>query len=201
MSERRVSTNRRRPVRPPRLPSIPTFPRGPRLYDYTALPKIGGPGQPPPGFISPSTSKTEWWLYWALSKIFGVPKDPRRGPFAGYPGVWTYQKPFEMRNAPGSTIIDFVIESHARTAGVPTALRLVTEQYHLFTTAKKQAKDIIQRNRLSSTYLVKDVFEQDFINDKTGSSCIVLLKRLLAGGASPDPSRGGNPMRIRNRDQ
>ena len=37
----------------------------------------GGPGDPPPGFVVGQTSATEWVIYWAMSKVFGQPDDPR----------------------------------------------------------------------------------------------------------------------------
>lgn len=191
---------RRNPIRPKRLPSIPTFPRGPEYLDFTSVPKIGGHGEPPPGFISPSNSHVEWQVYFSLSKVFGVPKDPRTGPFIGYPGTWDYQVPFRQQRTPGSTAIDFVVYPHPATRGQAYALRIVTEFFHLLTDPRKRAKDTIQEAALSSKYIVRDLYERSFIYDKTSQSCIKLLKHILAGGASPDPFQGGQEdLRIRDR--
>lgn len=190
---------RRNPVRPPRLPSIPVFPRGPKYLDYSNIPKVGGPGDPPPGFISPSNSQIEWMAYWAFAKIFGSPKDPRKPPFVGSHGLWQYQKPYGTYGQPGSTTIDFIVYPSMHSRGRALAFRIVTEQYHLFVDPRKRAKDIIQRDRLSEQYQVKDVYEQYIIHDKTGQAAIKHFKFLLAGGEAPNPYAGGFAERIRNR--
>lgn len=192
---------RRRPNRPPRLPSIPTFPRGPRYLDFASLPKVGGPGEPPAGFVSPTNSRIEWMVYWALSKVFGLPRDPRKGPFTGHPGIWEYQRPYGDYGQPGSTTIDFVVWPHSLTRNRAVAIRIVTETYHELVDPRKRAKDVVQKQRLSRFYDVKDLHEVHIIYDKTGQTAIRWLKHLLSGGESPDPFReGANYLRIRDRE-
>jgi len=192
---------RRNPVRPKRLASLPTFPRGPKFLDFASLPKVGGYGEPPPGFISPSNSQAEWPPFWGLGKIFGVPKNPRRGPFIGFPGIWEYQVPFQGGATPGGTHIDFVVYPHELTRGRPIALRIVTERFHLNVDPRKRAKDMVQEAALSTSYVVVDIYEQNFLFDRSGQTIIKLLKHVLAGGRAPDPFAGGRgDIRIRDRN-
>src|SRR5690606_25402309 len=71
----KVRDARRRPVRPPRLRSFPVMPRGPRLYKLDPDHAKSGPGEPPPGFVTATTSATEWFVYWAVAKG-GVTRSP-----------------------------------------------------------------------------------------------------------------------------
>lgn len=192
---------RRRPQRPTRLPSIPTFPRGPKALDFSGAPKVGGPGEPPPGFISPSNSRAEWMIYWAMAKVIGTPNDPRKPPFIGAHGLWEYQRAYGQYATPGSTTIDFVVFPQRATRGRGIALRIVTERYHELVDPRKRAKDIIQKRLLSTSYETKDLHEVHFITDESGQSAVRLVKFVLAGGTSPDPflGRAGN-LRIRDPD-
>lgn len=72
--------------RPPKSRQRPTiFPKGPALFKMGTKPQtsIGGPGEPPPGFLTAHNSKDEWVLYWAFAKTRGTPKNPRTPPFIG----------------------------------------------------------------------------------------------------------------------
>lgn len=192
---------RRNPVRPKRLPSIPAFPRGPKFLDYSSLPKIGGFGEPPPGFINRSNSQAEWPVYFGLAKVFSSPKNPRKGPFIGAPGIWEYQQPYEGGSTTTGTVIDFVIYPHELTRGRPMAIRVVTERYHLLVDPRKRAKDTVQEASLSRHYNVIDLYEQNYLFDRTGQTVIKLLKHVLAGGQAPDPFMGGRgDIRIRDRN-
>lgn len=193
--------NRRRPVRPQRMPTIASFPRGPRLYAIPQDQQIGtnGPNEPPAGFVSPTTSRVEWWVYWALSKVLGFPKDPRQPPYVGWPGLWSYQTAYEggrSRTQPGGQIIDFVVEPHELTNGTPVALRLQTERFHIFTDDRKQAYEQLLRSRLSTHYVVRDLYEQNFLFDQSGQAVVIAVKNALAGLVEPNPVRGGTPLRI-----
>lgn len=195
------SGGRRNPVRPKRLPSIPTFPGGPKFLDYSSLPKIGGFGDPPAGFLSPSNSNAEWPVYFGLAKVFSNPKNPRRGPFTGAPGVWEYQVPFQGGATPGGTIVDFIVYPSEVTRGRPIALRVQTERYHLNVDPRKRAKDTVQEAALATNYTVVDLYEQNFLFDRTAQTVIKLLKHVLAGGRAPDPFSGGRgDIRIRDRN-
>ena len=64
----------------PRLRRKPWRKTGPRLYRLAKDPEhLGGPGEPPTEFLSAQTTKTEWYVYWALSKLYDDPEDPRVG--------------------------------------------------------------------------------------------------------------------------
>ena len=194
--------NRRRPVRPPRLSAIASFPKGPKLYQIPQAMQKGttGPGEPPPGFVTATTSRVEWHVYFALSKVLGFPKDPRdgRNGFIGWPGLWTYQTAYEggRNRLGGGQIIDFTVEPHELTKGVPIALRLMTERFHLFTSDTKQAYEQLLRSRLSANYVVRDLYEQNFLFDPTGQAVVINVKNALAGLVEPNPVRGGYPLRI-----
>src|SRR5690606_21060611 len=91
----------------PRLREPSKLPQGPRLYK-TPRDKgyISDFMTPPPGFVGGQNSVTEWPPYLALSKIFGLPVDPRSGPFIGEPNVWGYQVGGSQL---GQSKIDFVV--------------------------------------------------------------------------------------------
>ena len=65
-----------------KLPPIPkpeTVKRGPRLYEFGKdHGHTGGPGDPPPGFVTIKTTATEWPIYWALAKVLGTPAADNR---------------------------------------------------------------------------------------------------------------------------
>lgn len=195
---RRTST-RRSQIRPPRLRSFPVMPTGPRFLDFPDDfgKEFRGPGEPPPGFLNYTNSYSEWVIYWALSKVIGVPKDPRQPPYEGYPGSWTYQRPFEGGRIAGGQVVDFLIEDPSATAGGAIALRIQTERYHIFTDAAKQAVDRMLLTRLSGRYRVVDIYEQDFISDESGQAAVLETKRALYGGATSNPLRTGQARRVR----
>lgn len=202
MSEKKSSfrpfSSRRSQTRPPRLRSFAVFPKGPRLYrQKKGYGQFYGPGEPPPGFLTYTNSKTEWWVYWALAKIVGFPKDPRTPPYEGWPGLWGYQRPFEGGRArAGGQVLDFLVYAPA-TSGGDIALRIQTERYHIMTDAAKQAVDRLLLVRLSSQFRVVDLFEQDFMDDPSGQAVIIETKRALYGGQTSNPLRSGQARRLK----
>lgn len=192
---------RRRPVRPPRMRSIPTIPRGPRLYrQRPGSDRISGPGEPPPGFLTYTNSRTEWVIYWALSKVLKFPKDPRAGPFIGYPGLWGYQTPFEGGRAiRGGQVLDFLVESPSTNYGT-VAIRIQTERYHIFTDEAKRAKERILAARVARHTRIADIYEQDITmgpNAESGQAAILEVKRVLFGGRPSDPLKAGTARRVK----
>ena len=183
--------------RPPRLRTPPAMPTGPRMFREPADKGYVGPtGDPPPGFVIGTTSKTEWMVYHALSKIFGVPQDPRQPPFIGAPGVWRFQKAFEGgRRERGGAVIDFVILSGAKSRQ-DIALRIVTEHFHTFSSNEVHMNDRLQFERLSSQMLVIDLYDQDFAFDPTNQAAIILVRRALNGEIEPDPISDGTAWRV-----
>lgn len=192
---------RRRPVRPPRMRTIPTIPRGPRLYRQPPGSDImSGPGEPPPGFLTYTNSRSEWWIYWAISKVLNNPRNPRVGPFTGYPGLWSYQSPFEGGRAiRGGQVIDFMIESPSTNYGT-VAIRIQTERYHIMTDTAKRAKETILQARVGRHVRIVDIFEQDFMmgpNAQSGQAAVLEVKRAIYGGRASDPLKAGTARRIR----
>lgn len=180
----------------PRGPSV--APRGPRLYRPQNVkddPLLGGPGEPPNGFIGPANSKTEWYVYWALARIFQNPVEPRLPPFeGGYPD-WTYQKVWDGgREQPGGSVIDFVVYSSGR-GREEIALRIVTEYWHLYTTNENQVRDQDQRTWLEDRFDVIDLYDQDFINDPTGQAVIIQVKNVIGLIERPNPLWAGTALR------
>src|SRR3990172_2315590 len=194
--------NRRKPVRPPRLSSIASFPRGPRLYNVPQGMQVGntGPGEPPPGFVTPSTSRAEWAIYWGLFKVLAPSRDPRDGRtgFIGIPGVFSYQVAVFGGRARtgGGAVLDFLVEPNEYSLGRPIAIRLQTEFWHIFTDSVKQAYEQLYRSRLAAHYIPVDMFEQNFMLDPTPQAVVIAVKNALRGVREPSPARGGNPLRI-----
>lgn len=187
----RAPSARRRPVRPPRLRSFAVLPTGPRLYRINKGSDIrSGFGDPPPGFITPHTSASEWLIYCALAAVLKFPKDPRKGPFIGYPGLWEYQANLEGGRARrGGQVPDFVV-SPVGTGYGELIIRIQTARYHLFAGHRTHAVEDILLARASRYARVADIFEQDFIvgNAVDNAQAAVLeVKKALYGGKSSDP--------------
>lgn len=181
----------------PRIPrSFAARPRGPEEFRWMASPEIaGGPGDPPDGFVGATNSRSEWWVYWALFRILARDADPRMPPFVGTPDPdgFMYQQPYETGRAyAGGSVIDFVV--HPRTD--PLLIRLQTEYWHVFAPAKKQALDELQKARLGKYGRVADIFEQWFIQDKTGAACIEVCQRAIRGDDMLSPLQSGQASRI-----
>src|SRR5690606_36950937 len=192
----KVRDARRRPVRPPRLRSFPVMPRGPRLYKLDPDHAKSGPGDPPPGFVTATTSASEWFIYWAISKVLKFPKDPRQGPFNGWAGLWEFQHPLMGGPAArGGAVADFRILPGNVVDG-EILIRLQTSRWHLFTDHSKQATDQILLTRMARFGRVVDLFEQDVILDKSGQAAILEVKRALWGGKPSDPLAAGTAKRL-----
>ena len=171
------------------------IPRGPRyVQDIRRTLYLSGPGAPPPGFVGGGTSASEWVIYWALAKIFDDPKNPRKPPFLGGQD-WEFQKSYlgAYTRARGSSVLDFVV----RTRTVDVGMRLQSERFHIFTTSKKQTTDELLRVALSKELLIVDLYEQDFIADKTGVAAITVARAAIAGAERTNPITGGIARRTR----
>ena len=201
MDKLRPVSNRKRPTRPPRMRTIPKTPKGPKLYRQVPGSDImSGPGEPPPGFLTFTNSRSEWLIYWALAKVLSYPKDPRIGPFIGHPGLWSYQTPFDGgRAVRGGQVLDFLVESPTSLMGT-VAIRIQTERYHVFTDHRKTAKEVILMTRVARHVRVADIFEQDFADGeqrKSGQAAILEVKKALFGARANDPLKAGTARRIR----
>jgi hypothetical protein len=181
----------------PQLRKPPSIPTGGRMYKplpRAQQPIVQGPGDPPPGFIRASTSITEWYVWYALCKIFDPLVDPRTGPFEGRYPYFSYQTPFGG-SGPGGATIDFVVYAIG-TGRLDTALRVVTEFWHIFTSNDKQASDAFQRDTIESSGMtVIDLYDQDILGDPSGAKCIVTVKNALGMIERPDPILTGTALR------
>lgn len=181
--------------RPPRLRRIPRTVRGPKGLGLWITPeRVVGPGEPPPGFVSGTTSRSEWVAYWAMAKIFEDPPDPSVPPYEG--GMnWKYQVPFEGgRSKRGGSVMDFLVTLPAEMIGI----RLSTERYHEAVDPRKKAFDRAQAMSLEKRNVrVEDLYEQDIIADTTGNAAIRRIIELLGGWDRVSPSRAGTFRRVR----
>lgn len=172
------------PQRPPRLRHAPVTKTGPEHLGLTRKPRIlSGPGTPPDGFVRPGTSAHEWPWYWASKRVFDPDDDPRRPPFDGGRG-WDYQRP-EHQFLRLVTRVDFIYFLPSGMIGV----RIQTPFFHRG--PEKTAFDDAQARNLSRFMLVKDVYSQDFIQDRSGEAAVRLLVDTLGGRVRLDPMRTG----------
>lgn len=185
-------------VTAPRIRTFTRIPKNPRMYQVPKNPLLGGgPTEPPIGFLDPRLhgSKTEWYIYWALARIFGNPPDPRIPPYAGGPPDWLYQK-YEMggRNL-GGAVVDFVVNSVP--GGIPIGIRVGTEYWHFAAPPGKQASDQLQFALLSRGLNIVDINDFTFTNDPTGQAAMVRVKEALGLIRSVDPIMSGTTRRNR----
>ncbi len=168
---------------------------GPRLYRLSEDPEqVGGPGKPPEAFLSGKTSASEWPLWWAMAKIWGVPTDPRRGPFEGdFGGIWGYQRYFPIQGATGKTNVDFVYYGKGHFIGI----RVQSEHFHLATDAAQQALDEWLGGHNYGVSQIVDVYEQDYLSDLTGASACKVMADACRGIQNAGPLRKGNTYRIK----
>lgn len=180
----------------PRLRTPPAIPTGPRMYRPPRMKGyIGGPGQPPPGFVVGQTSGSEWVIYWAMAKVFGEPADPRQPPYFGAPGTWGFQVGGRQQ---GQSVIDFVVYPNPRSRNLRYAFRIQTEYFHNYADSDVQAYDMMQMWRLSEYNVVIDLYDYEFMYDQTGQAAIILIKRALAGETwSPVTNNSSAIQRVR----
>lgn len=185
---------------PPKQRRPPIVPVGQKLYRVTRANKIplGGPGQPPPGFVTAQQSASEWFIYWASMKVLDPETDPRQGPFYGGQ-LWSYQNQkldqyLDAHSKALSTNIDFMYF----LGYPPIAARLQSFRYHLATTSLKQAYDRNQLNRELGAFYEIEIYEQDFIEDTTGQAAIIIVKSILNLTTHENPLTVGDTVVSRN---
>lgn len=137
-----------------------------------------GPGEPPADFVGGSTSRTEWYIYWALTilaKAWGF--------------EWEYQASYlGGRQQPGGAVVDFIVYLGTRRIG----LRIQTFYFHLAFGPEKQSYDVEQKVSLSSADIdVIDIYEQSFIHDDTGESVLRVVRMALQGDEEQNPLATG----------
>lgn len=179
-----MPTIRAQPQRPPERRPTPVTKTGPRKLFLGRPIHTGGPGDPPPGFNGPTTSAHEWPWYWASKKVFDPQDDPRRPPFSGGRG-WDYQNPYHSFGILQS-VLDFVYYLPGEIVGV----RIQTPFFHRG--PEKDSYDAAQSRNLSRMVVVKDVYSQDFVQDRTGEAAIRLLLDTLGGRDRTNPMTQGS---------
>jgi hypothetical protein len=183
--------------RPPRNPArVSIAPKGPRIYHRTSSPTVVSAfTTPPPGFVTPHTSKTEWMVYLALALITGKPKNPFARPFIGGPPLWIYQKIEEGGRVPGGSVSDFVVLNFNGTAQI--GIRVETERYHIWTDAAQQQKDIYIASHLQTVNKIVRIYDQHFIDDPTGEKVCRVVALAMRGIELPSPIFFGTAQRVR----
>jgi len=88
-------------------------------------------------------------------------------------------------------VIDFVVKWGSEYV----ALRIQTQYFHVFTDARTQAYDTLQRSRLAQFDRVMDLYDQNFIHDKSGKAAILSVRKALANEPEPNPLLTGMPLR------
>lgn len=138
-----------------------------------------GPGEPPPGFVGGTTSRSEWWVYWALTKLLGPEGE-----------AWTYQQSYQGgRHIPGGSVVDFVVYMPLQTI----LIRLQTYRFHFALGNAKQSRDIEQKFALSDEQdsIVVDIYEQDFIGDESGRAVLMIVNEAINGIERSNPLATG----------
>lgn len=171
-------------------------PMGPRIYKLAKRPDMvgWGPGEPPPGFVTGTTSRSEWRYYWAFAKVFNDPVNPRQPPFSGGKD-WQYQAAVDGRfvRDVGSSVVDFLVYQGTRTLGI----RLQTERWHIMAGPQKIWKDFFLKTHSNEVDLFIDLFDQYSLADRTGEATIKQVKNALKGNQEPDPIRLGTALQVR----
>jgi hypothetical protein len=76
-------------------------------------------------------------------------------------------------------------------------IRLQTDRFHLTAGPEKQAYDEAQLRNLSRQMVILDIFEQDFIGDKSGESVVRVIADTLGGRGRVNPLRSGTYRKTR----
>lgn len=180
---------------PPTLPSLPGPPKKPQAPRFVPPHEylIGGPGDPPPGFLTGQNSLTEWYVYFALAKIFDDPKEYRNPPFYGGRD-WGYQiaRLGGFTRALGSAVVDFVVYQGATVLGI----RIQTERFHTYAGSRRHAYDIVQRGNLEGNGLsVVDVYDDQILGDPSGQKAVIAMKKAIGRLEKISPVTAGTATR------
>lgn len=167
--------------------------KGPEYLTKANIPLIGsGPQEPPPGFVTPTTSATEWNVYWALAKIYGDPQNPRLFPFFGPKIFWGYQIDLSGGRSQGGAVADFLVYDPPSRRRL--AIRVVTQYFHLGLGSGKIAKDDQQKAALLQYVDVYDLFDTEVVGDTTGEKSVIAVKKALQMIPNLDPVMGGTAL-------
>jgi hypothetical protein len=180
------------PLKPLRRPPVRLS--GPRSLRLQSDPvAIGGPGEPPEGFVTAHTSKDEWIIFWALSRVTRSPRDPRKPPFVGG-DTWSYQKAIDGGRIIGGQVVDFV---YNHPDGKFLGLRIQTEHWHIEVTAAKQMQDFFLKSSQHAVDQIIDIFSQDYLGDASGKAACVVVANAIKGVQKYSPIFAGTSQRVR----
>ena len=189
------STDTPRPLKPPKHAIRPTGPRTYKLFRKPASSFVG-PGDPPAEFLDPvhHGSAQEWMYYWALSRIFRDPENPRLPPYEGGKD-WQYQVSTDgtFIRSPLSSVLDFLVVFGDEKVG----LRIQTERWHVFADAVQNSEDYYLKFHSQAVDRIMDLHPQYVIADEGGQAVIKQVVRALNNIQEPDPGRLGLSQRVR----
>lgn len=157
-----------RVARPKPAPHGTQRPGGLKRYAANVSPVIlGGPGDPPPGFLNGNNSPEEWDVWWALWKITGTKPGE---------GVWLYQGLVTLASGQFASIKpDFIVLQQP-----PLVIRVQSDRYHLLVNSVRIAIDHLQRTELIARgYRVIDIYPQHWRRDKTGRAVLAIVRDAL----------------------
>jgi hypothetical protein len=163
--------------------------RGPSSIDRRVTHHIG-PGEPPPGFLTPWNSIPEWYAYWALWKVLhevGDVRNPRNGQFIGGEH-FGYQTVLEGgRSSLGGQIVDFVVYLPGNDIG----LYLQGDRYHIEAGSVQHAIDAAKMQAAARYLQIRPLYERDLIRDPTGESACRHIVDTLGGRRRINPITSG----------
>lgn len=190
----RVPAGLGRKQRPPKVTRQATRQYGPKILKRGAdVVVVNDWSIPPDGFVGAHTSKSEWMIYAAIAFVKKDPPQPRRPPFIGG-ATWQYQSPLGGgRLERGGQVCDFLVQSNA---GVEMCFRLQTEYWHVQAGHAKVQQDFYLKTHTPGVDVV-DIYEQEYIADKTLRSACRVVANALAGRETPNPSLMGTSKRVR----
>lgn len=138
-------------------------------------------------------SASEWMIYVALSFVTGDPPDPKRPPYIG--GVtWAYQSPISGgRLERGGQVCDFMVH---QPGSEEMCIRLQSERFHVQANHRKVQQDLYLKTHTRGTKIV-DLYEQDYIGDKSLRSACRVVANALAGREIYNPALFGTSRRVR----
>lgn len=156
----------------------------------------GGPGAPPDGFVTATTSGVEWVWYWASAVYLESPPDPRKPPFIGDGITWGFQVPTDMLDVRslGSYVSDFVY--YQPTGNL--VVRLDTSFHHLTNDPEQFARDLYQKNHGGQDNVIVISAYDTFLTDPTGRAAVAAVADALAGREPISPIRGGTARPVRD---
>jgi hypothetical protein len=132
-------------------------------------------------------------VFWAFARVLRDPKDPRKPPFVGGAN-WEYQKAVDGGRIVGGQVVDFV---YVHPKGKTIGIRVQTERWHIMTDAATQLQDFFLKTNQRAVDQIVDIYDQDFISDKTGQAVCAVVANAIKGNQAYAPPFAGRSQRIR----